>query len=121
MSDAPRKMILVGTFPSGLGSVHSFGEDIGAKLAAEAAAKLDAERAERAERERLAKARAEATIRVDRQWLLGVLRDLIFSIERDETRAERRGDDNRRRMAARKAIELREDYSAVYSHREPPP
>jgi hypothetical protein len=120
MSDEPKR-VLIGVFPAGVGSVHSFGEDVGGRLLAEAAAKLTAERDARETEKAEAETRAKAFIRVDKAWLLSVLRDLIARIERDETVAGRRGDDNRRRMAARKAIELREDFDAVFEHREPPP
>ena len=112
MSDEPRR-VLIGTFPAGVGSVHSFGEDVGGRLIAEAAAKLTAERdareAAKAEAERLARSR----VTVDRAWLLGVLRDLIFSMESHRKLAERYGDHARGRELLRKAWERRESYDII--------
>jgi hypothetical protein len=118
MSDEPRG-VLIGTFPSGLGAVASFGEDVGGKLAAEAAAKLDAARDAREAEKAEADARARATVTVDRQWLLDVLRDLIFSMESHRKLADRRGDYARGRELLRKGWERRESYDSIA--KEPPP
>lgn len=113
MNDEPRK-VLIGTFPSGLGAVASF-SDIGQRLVAEAEAKLDAERAEREERERVAR----RTVRVDRAWLLSILREMIARVEQDRAEAGWWGDTDRRRIAARRARRLREDLAACNAI-EPP-
>jgi hypothetical protein len=102
VSDEPRK-VLVGTFPSGLGSVHAF-QDIGGPLIADAAAKLDAERMER---ERAVR----AVITVSRPWLLNLLRDAIAVAERDLARAIELDDYGARLIAARKVNRLRADFT----------
>ena len=108
MTDEPRR-ILIGTFPSGLGSVHTF-EDIGGPLIAEAKRKADAERAER---ERA----AYASITVSRLWLLNVLRDAIAVTERDLARAIELGDYGARLAAARTLNRRRSDYAFVSEER----
>ena len=111
VNDEPRRVI-VGSFSGGLSHVTLSREILEA-----AEAKLTEAAAERAERERAER----ATIRVDKAWLLGVLRDLIARIEHDHTLAVRVGDYGARCNAARKVNRLREDAAAVMQHREPPP
>ena len=105
MSDEPRR-VLIGTFPAGMGSVHSFGEDVGARLIAEAAAKLTAERdareAAKAEAERLARSR----VTVDRAWFLSTMRAHIALLQSVTRWHDGRGNYQRGDRAAWKAREL---------------
>lgn len=77
MNDEPRRVIIGQLPPPGGDVVYVGEEDPIAAAVRQAEAELDRQRWEEA-------AAARATIRVDRAWLLSVLRDLISRIEHDE-------------------------------------
>ena len=113
MNDTPHRVI-IGALPPAGGDVVFVGEEDPVRRAMrQAGAELDRQRAEE---ERAAR----AVIRVDKQWLLSVMRDLISRIERDHALAIDAGDYDARISAARTLNRLRADFTFCNA-KEPPP
>jgi hypothetical protein len=77
VNDTPRRVVIGQLPPAGGDVVYVGEEDPIAAAVRQASDELDRRREE-------AKRIARATIRVDRAWLLSVLRDLISRVEADE-------------------------------------
>ena len=112
MNDTPHRVI-IGAFPPAGGDVVFVGEEDPVRRAMrQAEAELDRQREE-------AEAQARATVRVDREWLLEILRDLILSMESHRKAADRRGDHGLARALWRGAWERRHSYDALAKDESP--